>query len=69
MGKKAVTIIGSQDESDLKAKQAEKLRQKNCAAVMAKPLPADRPADRQVTKAPGLTGGQRVVDTAGRISP
>ena len=64
MGKKAVTIIGSQDESDLKAKQAEKLRQKKLRGGHGKTLPADRPADRQVTKAPGLTGGQRVVDTA-----
>ena len=64
MGKKAVTIIGSQDESDLKAKQAEKLRQKKLRGGHGKTLSADRPADRQVTKAPGLTGGQRVVDTA-----
>lgn len=59
MGKKAVAIIGSENEEELKKKQVEKLRQKKLRES-GKTLPAGR----QVAKAPGLAGGQRVVDTA-----
>ncbi len=51
MGKKAVAIIGSANEEELKKKQSEKLRQKKLRA------------SGKTAKAPGLAGGQRVVDT------
>lgn len=51
MGKKRVSVLGSEAESDLKAKKAVKLEQKKLR-------------EGKTAKAPGLAGGQRVVDTA-----
>ena len=51
MGKKAVAIIGSENEEELKKKQSEKLHQKKLRE------------SGKTAKAPGLAGGQRVVDT------
>ena len=52
MGKKAVAIMGSENETALKAKQTEKLRQKKLRE------------GGKTAKVAGMGGGQRVVDTA-----
>ena len=52
MGKKAVAIMGSENETTLKAKQTEKLRQKKLRE------------SGKTAKVAGMGGGQRVVDTA-----
>lgn len=51
MGKKRVSVLGSESEAELKAKKAVKLQQKKLR-------------EGKTAKAPGLSGGQRVVDTA-----
>ena len=51
MGKKAVAIIGSENEQELKKKQSEKLRQKKLRER------------GKTAKVAGMGGGQRVVDT------
>jgi large subunit ribosomal protein L1 len=51
MGKKRVSVLGSEEESQLKNKKAVKLEQKKLR-------------EGKTAKAPGLAGGQRVVDTA-----
>jgi large subunit ribosomal protein L1 len=58
MGKKRVSVLGSEQEQDLKAKKAVKLQQKK----LREGLPAGKAG--KTAKAPGLSGGQRVVDTA-----
>ena len=51
MGKKRLTVLGSENETEAKAKRAIQLEQK-------------RLREGKSAKAPGLKGGQRVVDTA-----
>jgi len=58
MGKKRISVIGSDEENVLKAKKAVKLEQKK----LREGLPAGKAG--KTAKAPGLAGGQRVVDTS-----
>lgn len=51
MGKKRISLLGSDEEASLKAKKAVKLEQKKIRE------------GKKTAKAPGLGGGQRVVDT------
>src|SRR3989344_6197548 len=51
MGKKRVSILGTESEDEAKAKHARQLEQKKLR-------------QGKTAKAPGLGGGQRVVDTA-----
>jgi large subunit ribosomal protein L1 len=51
MGKKRISVLGSSDEETQKKERAVKLEQK-------------RLREGKTAKAPGLSGGQRVVDTA-----
>ena len=50
MGKKRISVLGSEEEQSLKAKKEVKLQQKKLR-------------EGKTAKAPGLAGGQRVVDT------
>ena len=50
MGKKRISVLGSEEETSLKAKKSVKLEQKKLR-------------EGKSAKAPGLAGGQRVVDT------
>ena len=52
MGKKRITVIGSPEEQDIKSKRATKLEQKKIRE------------GKMTAKAPGLPGGQRIVDTS-----
>lgn len=54
MGKKRITIIGSEQESELKSKRTTQLEQKK----MRSGIPG-----KKTGKAPGMAGGQRLVDT------
>ena len=52
MGKKRISLLGSDEEESLRSKKAVKLEQKKIRE------------GKKTAKAPGLGGGQRVVDTA-----
>ncbi|OGC92381.1 hypothetical protein A2899_03385 [Candidatus Amesbacteria bacterium RIFCSPLOWO2_01_FULL_49_25] len=54
MGKKRISVLGSENEAEVKAKHQRQLEQKKLRAGL----------QGKTAKAPGLGGGQRVVDTS-----